>query len=118
MFGMKQDTLALELGESWNQKKVSILESKEIVEPAILEQVAKILKVTPEAIRNCYEEMAVNIIANTITNHDQGAVINYNPTFNPMEKIVQLYDEKIQLYERMLTEKNELIEKLLRASKK
>ncbi|HEX5552042.1 MAG TPA: helix-turn-helix transcriptional regulator [Chitinophagaceae bacterium] len=87
MFGMKQDALAFERGgKPGIKKKVSVLESKETVEPDILEQVAKILKVTPEAIRNCYEEMAINIIANTITNHDQGAVINYNPTFNPHGK--------------------------------
>ncbi len=40
------------------------------------------------------------------------SVFMYYPTFNPIDKIVQLYDEKIALYERMLKEKNELWEKL------
>jgi hypothetical protein len=34
-----------------------------------------------------------------------------------IDKIVQLYDEKIALYERMLREKNELIEKMLTKKK-
>lgn len=50
MLGIKQDALAAELGEDWTQKKISLLEQKETVEPEILEQVAKALKVSPEAI--------------------------------------------------------------------
>lgn len=41
---MKQEALAMELGEDWTQKKVSLLEAKEEVEPEILEQVAKVLE--------------------------------------------------------------------------
>ncbi|MDV4119611.1 transcriptional regulator, partial [Elizabethkingia anophelis] len=40
MLGIKQDALAYELGEDWNQKKISLLEQKESVEKDILEQVA------------------------------------------------------------------------------
>jgi len=32
---MKQDALADALGDDWNQKKVSLLEAKERIEPAI-----------------------------------------------------------------------------------
>jgi hypothetical protein len=38
--------------------------------------------------------------------------LNLNPTFNPVDKIIQLYDEKIALYERMLKDKTDMIEKL------
>jgi transcriptional regulator with XRE-family HTH domain len=112
MLGMKQEALASELGEDWNQKKVSLLEAKEEVEPELLEQVAKVLKVPSEAIKNFTEEAAFNIIGNTVHNHDNSAVLNYYPTFNPIEKVIQLYDEKIALYERMLKDKTEIIEKL------
>jgi transcriptional regulator with XRE-family HTH domain len=44
MLGMKQEALAQELGEDWTQKKISLLEAKEEIEPALLEQVAKVLK--------------------------------------------------------------------------
>ncbi|MDQ0108483.1 transcriptional regulator with XRE-family HTH domain [Chitinophaga terrae (ex Kim and Jung 2007)] len=115
MLGMKQDALAFELGDDWNQKKVSLLEGKETVDPEILEQVAKILKVSPEAIKNFNEEAAINIISNTFSHNQQAGayIVNNNPTFNPIDKIVQLYDEKIELYERMLAsekEKNELLQ--------
>ncbi len=40
MMGIKQEALALELGDDWNQKKISLLEQKEVIEPDLLEQVA------------------------------------------------------------------------------
>jgi hypothetical protein len=40
MLGIKQDALAFELGEDWNQKRISLLEQKETIEPAILQQVS------------------------------------------------------------------------------
>ncbi|HIC8755356.1 helix-turn-helix domain-containing protein [Elizabethkingia anophelis] len=117
MLGIKQEALAYELGEDWNQKKISLLEQKESVEKDILEQVAKILKVPTEAIENFDEEQAVNIIANTFTNNDGaiGFVIN---NYNPVEKIIQLHEEKIALYERMLKEKDDMMARLERLIEK
>jgi transcriptional regulator with XRE-family HTH domain len=113
MLGMKQEALASELGEDWNQKKVSLLEAKEEIEPELLEQVAKVLKVPSEAIKNFDELAAINIISNTFHDFKDNAVANANHcTFNPIDKVVQLYDEKIALYERMLKDKTEMIEKL------
>ncbi|MCT3761617.1 helix-turn-helix domain-containing protein [Elizabethkingia anophelis] len=112
MLGIKQDALAFELGEDWNQKKISLLEQKESVEKDILEQVAKILKVPTEAIENFDEEQAINIIANTF--HDEAFIGNSGGTYhiNPIEKIVQLHEEKIVLYERMLKEKDDMMVRL------
>ena len=45
MLGIKQEAFATELGEDWNQKKVSLLEQKETIEDDLLQQVAKALKV-------------------------------------------------------------------------
>jgi transcriptional regulator with XRE-family HTH domain len=112
MFGIKQEALALELGEDWNQKKVSLLESKEEIEPAILEQVARVLKVPTEAIKDFDEAAAVNIISNTFNDHAVGYARTYSPSFNPIDKVVQLYDEKIELYERMLKDKSDMIAQL------
>ena len=112
MLGIKQEALAFELGEDWNQKKISLLEQKESVEKDILEQVAKILKVPTEAIENFDEEQAINIIGNTITNNDNAAVVNNYPTFHPVESILKLHEEKIALYERMLKEKDEMMARL------
>ena len=111
MLGIKQEALALELGDDWSQKKVSRLEENERVEEDVLEQVAKILKVPVEAIKNFDAEQAINNINNNF--HDN-AVQNQ---FNPLEKIIELYEIKIvSLYERMLQsekEKTELLEKVL-----
>ncbi|KFF08723.1 helix-turn-helix transcriptional regulator [Chryseobacterium luteum] len=112
MLGMKQEALAFDLGEDWNQKKISLLEQKETVEEDILEKISHILKVPVEAIENMDEEQAINIIANTF---DNGAIlngINYNPSFHPIDKVLQLHEEKIALYERMLKEKDEMMAKL------
>jgi transcriptional regulator with XRE-family HTH domain len=109
MLGMKQEALADALGEDWNQKKISLLEAKESIEPAILDDVAKALKVPVDAIRNFDEEAALNIINNTFNDHAVMNGILYNPTFNPLDKVVELY-------ERMIKEKDEKIaslEKLL-----
>lgn len=110
MLGIKQEALAFELGDDWNQKKVSLLEQKETVESDILAQVAKILKVPTEAIENFDEEQAVNIISNTVNNNDNAtgnSLYSYQPTFNPIDKMVELY-------ERMLEQQKEMIEKLER----
>ncbi|WP_278380757.1 helix-turn-helix domain-containing protein [Chryseobacterium arthrosphaerae] len=112
MLGIKQEALAFDLGEDWNQKKVSLLEQKETVEEDILERISQILKVPVEAIENMDDEQAINIIANTF---DNGAIlngINYNPSFHPIDKVLQLHEEKIALYERMLKEKDEMMARL------
>jgi len=112
MLGIKQDALAAELGDDWNQKKISLLEQKEVIEPDILKQVADVLKVTPDAIKNFDEEHAVNIISNTFKDSSfANNTLNNNPTFNinPIEKWIEAIDENKRLYERLIKEKDEKI---------
>ena len=59
LLDIKQETLAAELGDGWNQKRISLLEAKETIEPQILEEVAKVLKVPVEAIKNFDEQAAI-----------------------------------------------------------
>ncbi len=101
-----------------NQKKISLLEQKEVVEDPLLKKIAEVLKIPVEAFQNFDEEKAVNIIANTF---HEGAVANNSGyiscTFNPLDKLVQLHEEKISLYERILKEKDEImmrLEKMIR----
>lgn len=114
MLGIKQEALALDLGDDWNQKKVSLLEQKEIIEDPLLKRISEVLKIPVEAFQNFDEEQAVNIISNTFTASDNatGFMYNHYPTFNPIDKIVELYDEKVALYERMLKEKDEMMMRL------
>lgn len=110
MMGIKQEGLAASLGEEWSQKKISVLESKEKIEDALLAEIAKILKVPEEAIRNFDEETAINNIQYNYDN-SQGHLIgpNYNCSFNPLDKLMEtveeikkLHAEKEALYERLL----------------
>jgi transcriptional regulator with XRE-family HTH domain len=113
MLQIKQDYMAFELGEDWNQQKISLLEQKEKIDNDILEQVAAILKIPAEAIRNFDEEKAVNIISNTYNDHSNDNSFNQGTFYlNPIEKIIQLHEEKIALYERMLKEKDEMMGRL------
>ncbi|BFM44981.1 hypothetical protein CFS9_36220 [Flavobacterium sp. CFS9] len=114
MLNIKQEALAYDLGEDWNQKKISMLEQKEVIEESLLKQISVLLKIPVEAFQNFDEEQAINVIANTYSFQDfkDNAVasgFSYQPSFNAIDKIVQFYDEKITLYERMLKEKDEMM---------
>ncbi|MCK0136797.1 helix-turn-helix transcriptional regulator [Arenibacter sp. M-2] len=112
--GMKQEALAMELGIS--QQSVSLLEQSETIEEEKLEKVAKALGVTAEAIKNFSEESVLNIISNSF--HDNSVLngVLYNPTFNPIDKIIEQSEKIEELYKKLLAaekEKNLYLEKLL-----
>ncbi|MBN8783029.1 MAG: helix-turn-helix transcriptional regulator [Terrimonas ferruginea] len=112
MLGIKQEALAFELGEDWNQKKISLLEQKESIELPLLQQISSALKIPVEAFQNFDEEQAITVISSTF--NDNAAVVNNNPTFHPIDQLIKLHEEKIALYERMLKEKDEMMERLER----
>lgn len=117
MLGIKQESLALDLGDDWNQKKISLLEQKEVIEPDLLQQVAEALKINPEAIKSFDEESAIN---NINTFYDNSA-FNFQCTINPIEKWVEAIGENKKLYEALLKterEKIALLEKMLAGEKK
>jgi transcriptional regulator with XRE-family HTH domain len=111
MLGIKQEGLALELGEDWNQRKISLLEQKEVIEEELLAEVAKVLKVPVEAIKNFDKEAAINVIGNNY--HDNSTSnVNYHCTFNPIDKIVEMFEalmksekEKVELLQNLLDKK-------------
>jgi len=118
MLGMKQDALAFEMGDDWNQQKISLLEQKETIEKEILQRLSEILKIPINAIESFDEESAINIISNTVNNSDTASgTLNYTTiNINPVEKWLEALDENKKLYERLLeTEKEKvaLLEKLL-----
>ncbi len=116
---VKQSTLASELGSDWNQKKVSQLEDKETIEPDLLEEVARALKIPVEAIRNFDEEKTIYNISCTFSdnavNNNAINIQNINPVdkwLEALEEIKKLNNDKVELLERMLKDKNDMIEKL------
>lgn len=108
--GMKQETLAAELGIS--QQAISKLEQSEEIEDLTLGKIASVLGVTSEGIKNFNEETILNIISNTFTSNDSSTInaINVQPNFNPIDKVVELYEENKKLYEKLLASEKEKIE--------
>jgi transcriptional regulator with XRE-family HTH domain len=112
---MKQEVLAQALGIS--QQTISALENSETIEDERLADIAKVLGVTAEGIKNFSEEAVLNIIGNTVNNHDNASSFNYSCTFNVIDKLMEVYQEKEALYERLLQaekDRNDHLENLLK----
>lgn len=113
LLGIKQEGLAIELGEDWSQKRVSLLEAKELIEDEILAQVAAILKVPVEAIKNFDEQAAVTYFNSFYDSSGAGAFFsstNLHCTFNPIDKWLEVIEENKKLYERLLASEKEKVE--------
>ncbi|HCM19440.1 MAG TPA: transcriptional regulator [Porphyromonadaceae bacterium] len=118
--GIKQETLASEMGLS--QALISTYEQRKVLNDDVIEHFAKALNVAPELIKELEEDPVTVIIENNTFEKGSGAayynVINNNP--DPVDRLIELSNEKTALYERILElekEKNALLEKLLRNEK-
>ena len=85
-------------------------EKKETLEQEILDKIAVALNIPVEAITELDNAASINIVSSTL--YDKAGSIFNNPTFNPIDKVIELYNEKNALYERMLKEKDSVIELL------
>lgn len=106
---MKQEALAQALGMS--QQTVSAIENSETIEEEKLIEIAKALGVTAEAIKSFSEENMITYF-NTF-NDSQGNFGNFGNNscnFNPLDKVVELYERLVQTEK----EKVEYLEKLLK----
>lgn len=111
---MKQEALAQAIGVS--QQTISTIENSESVDEEKLQQIAEALGVSAEAIKAFSEEAVINFF-NTFTDNDfsnsQGA--NFAPyssnncTFNPLDKVVELYERLVEAEKDKVT----YLEKLL-----
>ncbi|KAF2080923.1 helix-turn-helix domain-containing protein [Flavobacterium sharifuzzamanii] len=112
MLGIKQEALAYDLGEDWNQKKISMLEQKDVIEDSLLKQISNSLRIPVEAFQNFDEEQVINIISNTF--NDQSNGYNYYPTFNvnPIDKWIEALEEIKRLNTELLKAKDEHIKAL------
>ncbi len=118
MLGIKQEALAFDLGEDWNQKKISLLEQKSVVEEALLQKISEVLNIPVEAFQNFDEEQAITVIANTFHTHDQSSGVSVHPitNINPIEKWIEALEEIKRLNAELLKAKDEqikLMEKLI-----
>ncbi|MDR1763093.1 MAG: helix-turn-helix domain-containing protein [Dysgonamonadaceae bacterium] len=98
ILGIKQEILAESIGCS--QQFISNLENQENIDEKILEKIATVLK-------NYDEEKTINFIANTFNDTSVGNVVHYYPSFNPIDKLIEVYnlllkekDERIAILEK------------------
>ncbi len=109
---MKQEALAQALGMS--QQTVSAIENSETIDEEKLIEVAKALGVTAEAIKNFSDEAAINYFNNIYDNEITGSIVNAtysnHCTFNPLDKVVELYERLVQSEK----DKVEYLEKLMK----
>ena len=105
---INQDTLAEQIGVS--QATLSSYEKKSKLDQDVLEKIAKVLSIPVEAITEIEDGASINIVANTFDN--QSSAVNWCPPFNPIDKIVELYDrllqsekEKVEILQEALKER-------------
>lgn len=105
---MKQEALATAIGVS--QQTISNIENSESIEDDKLQEIAKALGVSAEAIKNFSEEGVINYFANFYDSSvNNGTIHASNCTFNPLDKVVELYERLVQAEK----DKTSYLEKLL-----
>lgn len=93
--GFKQEALASELGIS--QAEFSNIENAITIDDNLLIQIADILNVPPEAIKNFDENMVVYYINNKIENSTiQESAHGIHQVFSPIDKVVELYERLLE----------------------
>ncbi|WP_352422384.1 helix-turn-helix transcriptional regulator [Proteiniphilum sp.] len=110
--GIKQEVLADMMGTT--QARISNSEQKKVLEDEMIDKFAKALNVTPELIKELEEDPVTVIIENNNieTNNGRGyiAVDNSTNHYNPIEKIVELFEKLLEKEQEKIT----LLEKLLK----
>ncbi len=79
------------------------MEQSESLEDSKLEEVAKVLGVTKEGIENFSDEAMINYF-NTFNDTVSSSNFGHQNTctFNPLDKLVEAYEENKKLYERLV----------------
>lgn len=93
---MKQEALAMAIGVS--QQTISNIENSETIDDDKLAEIAKVLGVTAEAIKNFSEESVFNFFNNFYDNSASNGQGAFGPVynFNPLDKVVELYERLVQ----------------------
>jgi len=106
--GISQTDMAVNLEDRmkrpFSQQLISDIEGRENIEDEeLLKQIAEILKVEPEALKNMDLNEAINIIGNSF-HENSTQQINYKntvhnqQTYNPLDKLIELFEkEKAEL---------------------
>jgi len=114
---MKQEALAQAIGT--NQQSISIIEGSENIDDEKLKKIAEALGVPADAIRNFSEEAVFNIMGNTYDN-GSSSINHNNCTFNPLDKLLEAFEENKKLYQQLIQSEKEkvaFLEKILSEKK-
>ncbi len=101
--GIKQEAIAIELGIS--QQAVSQLEKRQQLDDVTIAAYAKVVEIDEYFIRNMVDE---SLLEGSTYFYDHSSQIKstqfstQNLTFNPLDKVMELYSEKDKLYERII----------------
>ncbi len=115
--GIKQEAIAIELNIT--QQAVSQLEKRRELDDETIAVYAKVVGIDEYFIRNMVDESLLegsNYFYDQSSQNRDYSTQTQNLTFNPLDKLVEVYSEKDKLYERILElekEKSALLEKLL-----
>jgi transcriptional regulator with XRE-family HTH domain len=115
MLGVKQEYIAQEM--QLTQQAVSKLEQKQVIEDELMHQVSRILDVPVDAIRNLDEDATTNFIKTYYDNQGEGLPANNYP-FNPIEKVVELYERLLSAEKEKVAMLEDLTNKIFTSSLK
>lgn len=101
---MKQDDMAKQL--KMTQQNYSLIENSEHISDVVLKKIAEVLNYDAEFIKEMPE--APYVYSN---NQQGGNVVNYN--FNPVDKIIQLYEDLLASERQKVAMLEKTIEKLI-----
>jgi len=111
VLGYSPERLAYELDISLQD--LAELENRQIIDDNTLKGIVEAMKLSVGRIKEMTdEEWTYNFHNKENTLHDNSSINNI--VNNPVEKIIELYNDKIAMYEKLLQaerEKNELIQK-------
>ncbi|HEV7333481.1 MAG TPA: helix-turn-helix transcriptional regulator [Flavisolibacter sp.] len=111
--GFKQEALALELGDEWNQRRVSLLEGRESIEFDLLQRVAAALQVPVESIENfCENTVLQSLGGKAVPAGKEPETAPFPSAALLLESLLEAVRENKALYERLLQSEKEKIDLL------
>ena len=92
-----------------SQATLSGYEKKDELEPEVLEKITKALDIPIEAITELNEGALINIYSGTWQDNATAAGSIQNQTFNPIDKIVELYERLLKAEQEKVTMLHDII---------
>lgn len=98
----------------YSQGALSKFEKREVLEPEVLEKLANAFDLPVQALTEMGSDNPVNIISSTFHDNAIASMMHCQPTFNPLDKVVELYERMLKAEQ----EKVALLQEVLRDQEK